>query len=382
MATVLPHVRLLLEDERVTEVYLLTFERSAVAPMMNRPGLTHLPVFQQRRPFGLHFFLSYLIAWIALWRLHRRENLALVVCRSTFAGILGHWLYLTSKVPFTVESFEPHADYMVDNGVWAPFGWKTLLYRRFEKAVLTTSTRLYPVAHNYARRLLAAGIPESKIEVLPCTVDIDHYRFSKTARERIRRELNIDTDTIVAVYAGKFGGFYLEEQAIEIFKTVLGSFEKSHLIVLSDPQNPVCRKLNKDSSLGFGISIDLVHPEQVADYLSASDLGFVLVRPTPSSLNCSPVKVAEYSANGLPVVITEDVGDDSRNIDEQSLGLVLPSDKYGELSGPQFARLQHLIQERREGGSRITDYARGHRSFELSRATYRRLIDEFWRRNS
>ncbi|HEY4651975.1 MAG TPA: hypothetical protein VIG72_11210, partial [Pontibacter sp.] len=47
---------------------------------------------------------------------------------------------------------------------------------------------------------------------------------------------------------------------------------------------------------------------------------FATIKPYPSARYCSPVKIGEYWASGLPVLLTEGVGDDSDIIKNEGGG--------------------------------------------------------------
>jgi glycosyltransferase involved in cell wall biosynthesis len=112
---------------------------------------------------------------------------------------------------------------------------------------------------------------------------------------------------------------------------------------------------------------------EVPGYLSAADFAFAPIKPAPCRLYCSPVKVGEYWACGLPVLLTEGVGDDSDIICREPAGgagfdLTVPESVPAAL-----ARIAALIQE---PGYR--DRARGlaerHRSGDHAREAYKQLL--------
>ncbi len=65
--------------------------------------------------------------------------------------------------------------------------------------------------------------------------------------------------------------------------------------------------------------------DEVVEWLSASDAGLALIRQVSSKRGSSPVKVGEYLATGLPVVITSGIGDYSALIEKERLGAVVDS---------------------------------------------------------
>ena len=84
----------------------------------------------------------------------------------------------------------------------------------------------------------------------------------------------------------------------------------------------------------------MVDHGKVAGYLSASDIGFCLVQQSPSRKFCSPIKVGEYLANGLPVVISKDIGEDSDRIHAHDLGLVIDMEQYGSEEAKKILELR------------------------------------------
>jgi glycosyltransferase involved in cell wall biosynthesis len=80
--------------------------------------------------------------------------------------------------------------------------------------------------------------------------------------------------------------------------------------------------------------IDLVTrsapPAEVPSYLSASDVGLGFRHRFPSQLSCSPIKLAEYLACGLPVVSTSGCGDYDELIEAERVGIVVKSDSTSD----------------------------------------------------
>jgi glycosyltransferase involved in cell wall biosynthesis len=59
--------------------------------------------------------------------------------------------------------------------------------------------------------------------------------------------------------------------------------------------------------------------------LSAADVGIAFYRPGISRLGTSPVKVSEYLACGLPVIINSGIGDCDRLFEQSRAGIVVPN---------------------------------------------------------
>jgi glycosyltransferase involved in cell wall biosynthesis len=70
-------------------------------------------------------------------------------------------------------------------------------------------------------------------------------------------------------------------------------------------------------------SVRTVAPTEVSAYLSAADAGIAFYKPTFSRQATSPVKVSEYLACGLPVIINAGVGDSDTFVSDQRVGAVV-----------------------------------------------------------
>jgi hypothetical protein len=72
--------------------------------------------------------------------------------------------------------------------------------------------------------------------------------------------------------------------------------------------------------------------EGVPGLLNASDLGLLLLRPSPNIKTSSPAKFAEYLNCGLPVLITAEVGDFSGMAANAGVGAIVGRDGSFETS--------------------------------------------------
>jgi glycosyltransferase involved in cell wall biosynthesis len=75
-----------------------------------------------------------------------------------------------------------------------------------------------------------------------------------------------------------------------------------------------------------------VKPADVPSWLSASDAGIAFYRPGISRLGTSPVKVSEYLACGLPVVVNAGVGDSGALISREKIGTLVQDFTEAEYS--------------------------------------------------
>jgi len=139
----------------------------------------------------------------------------------SFCTPAGGYGYILSKLTgkkLIVDSYEPHAEYMVECGVWndQQFAFKvlnSLEKRQAQRASYLIATTPTMVAHTQER----FGIEIRNWDVKPACVDLDRFIYDEERSNEIRNNLGIE-NKIVCVYAGKFGDFYLKEEVFEFYQ--------------------------------------------------------------------------------------------------------------------------------------------------------------------
>ena len=376
-ATVIPSIKLLRDYSK--ELFLCTMERSARYSDVILPrGVLHIPAINfHNLPRLFRKLFDFIILYSTLVKICKRHSVSTVVCRGAMAGAFGYLLYRRFKLPFHVESFEPHADYMVEGGTWKKTGIEYRIQSFFEVKQIRYATTLMPVSFNYYNELMKKrGVPPKRLMMMPCCVDVEKFRFNYEARCRIRQNLGISMDTIVGIYVGKFGDIYYEDESFVIFKESFNIFGNFYLIILSpDPRGKILEKLKKHKVFEGKVLVSHVQYDEVPDFLSASDFGFSLIKSTPSRRFCSPIKDGEYWANGLLTLLTAGVGDDEQIIRINSAGAIINTKIESIREGLFYLKSQMAKETREELSDRISPLAVQYRNFEIIEKGYRQIFE-------
>lgn len=374
-ATVYPHLEVLAASGRIEFLLFVSVERGGLGrldPRLAALGVRHATL--RARSFGpavVARALDFVSFPSALARLCREHGITQVLARGANAGSLAHLTRRHLRLPYAVESFEPHATYMLDSGVWARWDPRYVFERRWEEAQKREATALLPVTEAYRLALLAQGVPEERIVTLPCTVDTDRFRFSESVRAQVRADLGANADAIVGIYVGKFGGIYYDKEAFAVFARFAAALPSFRMIVLTPMSQKQVEDLAREGGYPLNrLDIASVPHADVPRYLCAADLAFATVRMAQSRRALSLVKVGEYLACGLPTVITEGVGDDSDIIRDHKAGAVIDlTEAKGEHA---VATLSALLKDPTHRG-RIASLATQFRSRARVHEAYKRL---------
>ncbi|GAB3637409.1 hypothetical protein GCM10027422_29990 [Hymenobacter arcticus] len=380
-STIFPHLRLLQDRADVAAIRLVTVERGsqAQAKLQFEPGyaVSKISFEPLRSQPGRNVILNKIEDFTRFPKELVKQVAAFkpdfILARGAPAGALAYLVWQKTKLPFYVESFEPHADYMLESGVWRRYDPRYLFQRHWEKRQKQLASGLMPVAENYRQQLIKEGVSAGRIATVPCSVDTSAFGFNLEARQRVRQRLGLAAGAVVGIYVGKFGGIYYDAEAFEVFRTAADYFGPAFRLVILTP-DPIEEVRTKLAAVGLeaeAIVTKAPHAE-VPDYLTAADVAFATIKPAPCRLFCSAIKIGEYWASGLPVLVTPGVGDDSAIIEAENGGAVFDLAQPGSI---QVALKQlSAIMQQADYRNHIRALAIHYRSLDRARAAYKALL--------
>ena len=291
----------------------------------------------------------------------------LVFCRGT-AGVYGHLLREYAGIPYVVESFEPHAEYMRQTKTWNPLDPRYMVQRMWEKKVKKSASALITVSKGYAEYLRTEErIEPDRLFSVPCWVDTARFNIAPELRERFRKELGIKNQT-VAIYVGKFGGIYCPSSLLESFRELQYAIAGGLYVIILSDHDPAAIHLELDRA-GVPPSdrfVGFVDHGEVNAYLNAADFALSFINAGPWSFACSAIKHGEYWAAGLPVLMPPCVGDESQWLEKRKAGVFVDfgdpqsvrcaGEKIAQLiREPGLKKRLHRLAEEERGAGPLTD---------------------------
>lgn len=167
--------------------------------------------------------------------------------------------------------------------------------RAWEVALCRAVDRVVTVSENDRRLLVEAGVPGSRIRVLPHGVDLHRYRAPD--RARARRRLGLGANERVLIFHGVLNYPPNRDAAIRLGEQILPLLRarglRVRVLVIGD--NPP-RDRGGDGVIWAGC----VPPEQLAESIACADVAVVPLLHGGGTR----MKILEYFAAGLPVIST------------------------------------------------------------------------------
>jgi glycosyltransferase involved in cell wall biosynthesis len=263
--------------------------------------------------------------------LHREHRFQLVHCRSYLPAITGLRLKQSAHVPllFDMRGFWPEEK--VEGGSWdlsRPLHRSVYRYfKALESDLLRTSDHIITLTEAAKDQLLSRTECRGRqleISVIPCCVDFAHFRLAERMRRQARTELGIAPAAPVLGYLGSLGGNYMLNEMLEFFACFarLNSGAIFLLVTVEDPDSirKAARARGIDDDL---LVIRAAGRDEVPRMIAAADAGIAFKSASFSSLACSPTKLGEMLAMGIPVVANSGVGDVEALLTASRSGIVV-----------------------------------------------------------
>ena len=259
-------------------------------------------------------------------KLVRQNRIEMVHARSHIAATIAMALKKRAPLKMIFDVRGLMAEEYVDANHWReggiPYRLTKVTERRALQAadgVVTLTEKIWQVIKDWE------GLRDREVihEVIPCCADLELFHFSEEERAQAKAKLNLQ-DRFVIVYSGSVGGWYLADKMADFFVELARIRPNSYFLWLTMGPRSLVEKLMSERGLNTDqFTVCAARPLDVPMYLSAADMGIAFYKPTFSRLATSPVKLAEYLACGLPVVINAGVGDSDTLISAERVGVVV-----------------------------------------------------------
>jgi glycosyltransferase involved in cell wall biosynthesis len=214
------------------------------------------------------------------------------------------------------------------------------------------------------------------IIVVPSCVNLDLFPSAPAAPLR--------GDELRLVYMGVIGGRYLFGDVARFAAVAADELGPVHLRVLSRTDPAVITSLVRRSHLSANSwSLDCVSHDSIPRELRQRHAGLFFLTRGQSEHACSPTKVGEYWACGLPVVTTANVGDLEAIIESERVGVIVRERSDREFR--RSARALHTLLDDPELPHRCRRAAESHYALDPAcgqqMELYRTIVSHGQRRN-
>lgn len=305
-----------------------------IKSILQQADITWSYIVYTKKPPILSTLADITKLWKMAKEIQQKNQVDIVHCRSYIPALLGLKMKqkYQSKFIFDMRGF--WADERVDGKIWDlknPLINQVYKYfKRKEISFFENADFTISLTHNAKARILDFKNIKNQpidIEVIPCCVDIERFdpkNISETEKTKLREELGIKPDDFVLTYLGSIGTWYMLEEMLDFYKTLLLKKPNSKfLIVTSENKDYILSEAQKrDLNISSIIIIKAEYPE-VPLYLSLSNYSLFFILPVFSKSASSPIKQGEIMSMGIPIICNTGVGDTDFILNKYNCGILV-----------------------------------------------------------
>lgn len=307
-------------------------------------GIWHVPLTHATRSVSIKDDVQ---AGVELYRLFRELRPDIVHTHNPKPGVYGRLAAKAARVPAVVNTV--HGLYATPDD---PKVKRTTVYAIERIAAAASDAELVQNPEDL-ETLARLRVPRSRLQLLGNGIDLQRFRPDPEARRRVRKELEVDEDTVVALAVGRLVREKGYPELFEAARLLSGAVQ----VVIAGPSDPGKADALTSHDVPSYVK-SLGHRNDVEALYAAADI-YVLA----SHREGFPRSAMEAAAMGLPIVAT-DIRGCRQVVDHEVTGLMVPVRNPSALA-EAIQRLAVDEQARREMGAKASAKAR--REFDQQR---------------
>lgn len=231
-----------------------------------------------------------------------------------------------------------------------------------EKSLYRNAQRISVISKNFQQALLAKGIQNSKIEIIPVWADPDEVRPMQK-QNAFRREHGLD-DKFVVMYAGNIGLTSCLEDVLHAAEILQGQKNIQFVIVGEGIKKESLEAESQAKQLKNILFLPFQPRELFPEMLAAADLGLVTLN-AGAALSSLPSKIFNVMASARPILAVTPPGSEiTQIVEEAGCGWNIPPgspEKLAEAIVQLMDRESAVIQMGQNGRACLEkNYSRNH----------------------
>lgn len=334
---VLPYLRGLIA--RGIEITLVTYERGESYPEGEFPRERWIRLRPRPGRSLVAKALDIARGAATVLRLVRRERTDLVHARSYVPAAIAWSVARLTGCPYVFDMRGFLGEEYVEGGNWSDADLRYRALRAGEGMLLRDAAGIVVLTRAAVRQLesearYAPKIARKPVAVVPCAVDL--ARFRPGVRSSIP----------TLVYAGSVGLSYELDRMLGVFARARSLVQGMRLLLLNrDERGVIEAALARRGLLDAGVEVRGADFGEMPELLARAHVGIALLRQVSSKIGSSPIKVAEYLACGLPVVVNAGMGDTDELVARYGAGHVVREYTEDELARAARAVAALVVDE-------------------------------------
>ena len=208
------------------------------------------------------------------------------------------------------------------------------------------------------------------MSVLPCCVMQERLNvMSVDERMNRRQELGIPLDVKVIVYSGGLSSYQCIDEILDLMKRMHEVDGRLFFLILTKAQDVLLKKIGSIGLSAESVRTKACSPVEVSCYLQTADVAVILRKDNLLNRTASPVKIGEYLASGLGIIVSSCIGDVAEMFEKEDFALLADNG----LSAEKAVAFAYTMDDARREHAR--DFAAKHFTYEGNENVVRSMFE-------
>jgi len=361
----------LLTYEKKTNKHILEFNK-ALKERLARSGIIWYRLSYHKRPSLPATIYDILQGAIFTYFLLLRRKFNIIHARQIVPATICLVLRKIIKFKWVFDMRGLFAEESVSHN-WREGGLKFRSVKLMEKSSLLSADFITVLTHRQKNFISGESFLSNKnkrIEVIPCCVDLRKFSIVERSHDAVN-ELELQ-GKFVLIYLGSLGTCYLLSEMIDFFLHLRKKINNAFFLFVTHSDKALVINMAKEKGLGNNnFKVITSSFNKIPTILSVCDVGIYFIN-SYMKLGSFPIKLSEYLACGLPVVINANIGDSEEIVKKNGVGIVV--EDFSVLSYEKTAEdLYRLLEGKDELRMRCRIVAERYLSLEQGSEKYRSI---------
>ena len=312
------------------EITLVTFEKpidlartdemNRVRAMFAEDNIEWIPLKYHKTPklSATLFDITNGIVRSIFKRLQKRYDI--VHARTFIGGLIGMSLapLIRAKFIYHNEGFYP--DEQVDGGIWVKNSRTHIIAKRLENLMYARANGIIALSHHaksIIEKLPEVARKKTPVTFVPSCVDLETFHLPE-------KRPDFSADEIKLVYIGSVGGRYILDKIGAFVAAARKINPNVTLQIYSKADiNLITEMLDAGGLEREAWKSEAVPYNEMPSLLAMYQAGLFFLTQGISEHGCSPTKIGEYWAVGLPVITSPNVSDTDDIINRDKVGVTI-----------------------------------------------------------
>ncbi len=288
-------------------------------------------------PYLLNYFFS---GFLQAKKIIKRNKIDIIHARSLYPAIIGLFLKIRyQKIKLIYDNRGVFIQEQIYLGQWHKGGAKERVFKALEKLVLKKSDHVIVVSKVFYDLLLHDNPSLENLSVKISVINNKTYIVGEINSEDLEKRKN--TNGIICIYSGSSAKWQNIDEIFSFAQNCISKLDNFRFKILTYESGIFKKKISNYKELQKISKISEVSSGEVFDQLLSANFGLLLRENNIINNVSSPLKFAEYLAAGLPVVVSEGVGDTAEIINHYNVGVVIKGHDFG----PAIIKIKELLKQ-------------------------------------